>query len=66
VAALDQLGEVLGRDEQVAGIVAGCIRLQLPALWLQKGVIDRAAAIFTFMDRCRFRAREALGQPRKA
>jgi predicted CoA-binding protein len=48
--------------------------LQLPALWLHKGVIDQAAAeravaaagIFTVMDRCLFRAREALGQPRKA
>ena len=80
VATLDQLGEVLGRDEHVdivdvfrrpeavAGIVADCIRLKLPALWLQRGVIDQAAAeravaggIFTVMDRCLFREREALG-----
>jgi uncharacterized protein len=85
VANLDQLGEVLGRGEQVdivdvfrrpehiAGIVADCIRLKLPALWLQQGVIDQAAAeravaagIFTVMDRCLFRAREALAQPREA
>jgi predicted CoA-binding protein len=85
VATLDQLGEVLGHGEQVdivdvfrrpehvASIVADCIRLRLPALWLQKGVIDQAAAeravaagIFTVMDRCLFRAREALDQPRKS
>jgi len=79
VAALDQLPEVLGPDEQVdivdvfrrpvhvAGIVDECIRLQLPALWLQKGVVDLAAAeravaagIFTVIDRCMFEERAAL------
>ena len=79
VPALDQLPEVLGPDERidivdvfrrpvhVAGIVADCIRLKLPALWLQDGVIDaaaaeraRAAGIFTVMDRCLFRDRAAL------
>lgn len=56
VATLDLLPEVLARDqrvdivdvfrrpEHVAGIVSDCIRLQLPALWLQEGVIDREAA----------------------
>jgi uncharacterized protein len=56
VAALDQLGEVLGPDERVdivdvfrrpkyvAGIVDDCIHLKLPALWLQEGVIDSEAA----------------------
>src|SRR5690242_3547670 len=54
VASLEQLPEVLGQDERVdivdvfrrpehvAAIVAECVRLQLPALWLQEGVIDRA------------------------
>jgi len=79
VASLDQLSEVLGQDERVdivevfrrpvhvAGIVTECIRLKLPALWLQEGVIDAAAAgraveagIFTVMDRCLFKARSAL------
>ena len=79
VASLAQLPEVLGPDEQVdivevfrrpehvPGIVADCIRLRLPALWLQVGVVDSAAAeraqaagIFTVMDRCLFRDRAAL------
>lgn len=79
VPALDQLPEVLERDERVdivdvfrrpehvAGIVEQCIRLKVPALWLQDGVIDEGAAtraqragIFTVMDRCLFRDRAAL------
>ncbi len=79
VASLAQLPEVLGADERVdivdvfrrpehvAGIVAECIRLKLPALWLQEGVVDAAAAaraaaagIFTVMDRCIFKERAAL------
>jgi len=79
VASLEQLPEVLGaaervdlvdvfrRPEHVAGIVADCIRLQMPALWLQDGVIDeaaaaraRAAGILTVMDRCLYRDRAAL------
>lgn len=79
VASLEQLPEVLGAGERVdivdvfrrpvhvARLVADCIRLGLPALWLQDGVIDaaaagraRAAGIFTVMDRCLFRDRAAL------
>jgi predicted CoA-binding protein len=79
LAALEQLPEVLGPDEHVdivdvfrrpmhvAGIVDDCIRLKLPALWLQEGVVDEAAAeravragIFTVMDRCIFKERTAL------
>jgi uncharacterized protein len=79
VSSLDQLPELLGPDErvdivdvfrraqQVAGIVSDCIRLELPALRLQPGVIDEAAAahalqagIFTVMDRCLFQERAAL------
>jgi predicted CoA-binding protein len=79
VATLDQLPEVLGPDERVdivdvfrrpvhvPGIVADCIRLKLPALWLQEGVVDEAAAerarragMFTVVDRCIFKARSAL------
>lgn len=79
VPSLDQLPEVLGggervdivdvfrRPEHVAGIVTDCIRLKLPALWLQEGVVDQAAAeravqagILTVMDRCLFKDRAAL------
>jgi predicted CoA-binding protein len=79
VATLDQLPEVLGPDERVdivdvfrrpehvAAIVADCIRLKVPALWLQEGVVDQAAAeravqagIFTVMDKCIFKERSAL------
>jgi predicted CoA-binding protein len=79
VSALGQLPEVLSGEERVdivdvfrrpvhvAAIVADCIRLELPALWLQDGVIDEAAAarartagIFTVMDRCLYRDRAAM------
>jgi uncharacterized protein len=79
VPSLEQLPEVLDGDERVdivdvfrrpehvAGIVSACIRLKVPALWLQEGVVDRAAAeraaqagIFTVMDRCLFKDRAAL------
>lgn len=79
VPDLDHLGDVLApgervdivdvfrRPEHVAGIVDDCVRLGLPALWLQDGVVDAAAAeraaaagIFTVMDRCIFRDRAAM------
>jgi predicted CoA-binding protein len=60
--------DVFRRPEHVAAIVDDCIRLRLPSLWLQDGVIDAAAAeravhagIFTVMDRCLFRDRAAMG-----
>jgi predicted CoA-binding protein len=60
--------DVFRRPEHVAAIVDDCIRLKVPALWLQDGVIDEAAArkardagIFTVMDRCMFRDRSILG-----
>jgi predicted CoA-binding protein len=60
--------DVFRRPEHVAAIVDDCIRLEIPALWLQEGVIDgiaarkaRDAGIFTVMDRCMMRARSALG-----
>jgi predicted CoA-binding protein len=59
--------DVFRRPEHVAAIVDECIRLKVPALWLQEGVIDEVAAqrardagIFTVMDRCIFKARSAL------
>ena len=36
--------DVFRRPEQVAAIADDCIRLRLPVLWLQDGVIDAAAA----------------------
>jgi predicted CoA-binding protein len=60
--------DVFRRPEHVAAIVDDCIRLEVPALWLQDGVIDEAAAqkardagIFTVMNRCMFRDRSTLG-----
>jgi uncharacterized protein len=60
--------DVFRRPEHVAAIVDDCVRLRMPSLWLQDGVIDDAAAeravragIFTVMDRCLFRDRAALG-----
>lgn len=68
---LDHLSEVLAADERVdivdvfrqpqhvTRIVEDCIRLKLPALWLQLGVINETAAqravgagITVVMDRC--------------
>jgi predicted CoA-binding protein len=61
------LVDVFRRPEHVAAVVADCIRLKMPALWLQDGVVDNAAAekavaagIFTVMDRCLFRDRAGL------
>lgn len=53
------LVDVFRRSEHVSGIVDDCIRLKLPAVWLQIGVVDEAAAlrardagIFVVMDLC--------------
>lgn len=60
--------DVFRRSEHVAAIVEDCIRLKIPALWLQDGVVDDAAArkardagIFTVMNRCMFRERSTMG-----
>ena len=59
--------DVFRRSEHVAAIVEDCIRLGVPALWLQDGVVDEAAArkardagLFTVMNRCMFRDRSTL------
>jgi predicted CoA-binding protein len=59
--------DVFRRPEAVPALVDDCIRLKVPALWLQEGVIDataaaraQAAGIFTVMDRCLYRDRAAL------
>ncbi|HUI61023.1 MAG TPA: CoA-binding protein [Steroidobacteraceae bacterium] len=60
--------DVFRRPEHVGAIVDDCIRLGIPALWLQDGVVNEEAAgkavragIFTVMNRCMFRDRAALG-----
>jgi predicted CoA-binding protein len=59
--------DVFRRPEHVAAIVEDCIRLGLPALWLQLGVVDEhaaqrahAAGISVVMDRCIYVDRAAL------
>jgi len=51
--------DVFRRSEHVAEVVDEAIRLKIPAIWLQEGVIDEAAAekarkagITVVMDRC--------------
>jgi len=58
---------VFRRPEHVARIVDECIVLGLPALWLQEGVVDEAAAarareagMVVVMDRCIFKDRARL------
>lgn len=64
------LVDVFRRPEHVAAIVDDCIRLRVPALWLQEGVVDEAAAVkaraaglFVVMDRCIFKERNAFAHP---
>ena len=56
------LVDVFRESSHVAGIVDECIALNLPALWLQDGVVDeaaalraRAAGLMVVMDRCIYR-----------
>ncbi|MBK8181407.1 MAG: CoA-binding protein [Candidatus Competibacteraceae bacterium] len=56
------LVDVFRESSHVAGIVEQCIALKLPALWLQDGVVDEAAAmrarqagLTVVMDRCIYR-----------
>ena len=67
------LVNVFRRPEHVAGVVDECIALGLPAIWLQEGVVDDAAAarareagLVVVMDRCimKDRARMPIGTGR--
>ena len=60
--------DVFRRSEHVAAVVNDCLRLRLPALWLQLDVIDEAAAaraaaagMTVVMDRCILVERRSLG-----
>lgn len=60
--------DVFRRSEHVAGIVDECLALGLPAIWLQEGVVDAAAAgrasaagMTVVMDRCLYKDRARIG-----
>lgn len=62
-----QLVDVFRAPEHVPGIVAECIELGLPALWLQEGVVHPEAAqqaqdagITVVMDRCIYKEYKRL------
>ncbi len=59
---------VFRRPEHVAEVVDECIALGLPAIWLQEGVVDEAAAarareagLTVVMDRCIMKDRARMG-----
>jgi uncharacterized protein len=63
-----QLVNVFRAPEYIPAIVEDVIRLKLPYLWLQEGVVDRAAAarveaagVRVVMDRCILKDRMAAG-----
>jgi len=69
------LVDVFRAPEHVGAIVDACIALKIPALWLQEGVVDeaaaeraRAAGLTVVMDRCAYREylRLCAGGPRCA
>lgn len=60
--------DVFRRSEFVPGIVDEAVRLNIPALWLQEGVVHEAAArraqeagITVVMDRCILKEHRARG-----
>ena len=62
------LVNVFRRPEHVAEVVDECIALGLPAIWLQEGVVDEAAAVWArdagitvVMDRCIMKDRARMG-----
>lgn len=62
------LVDVFRAPEYVDGIVDTCIALNVPALWLQEGVVNeaaalraRAAGIWVVMDRCIYKDYLACG-----
>lgn len=62
------LVDVFRRSEYVSEIVDEVIRLKIPAVWLQEGVVDHAAAtrardaeVLVVMDKCIFKEHRARG-----
>jgi predicted CoA-binding protein len=60
---------VFRRPEFVPEVVEEAIRLKLPAIWMQEGVVHeeaaaraRAAGIFVVMDRCLLKEHQMLGR----
>ena len=56
------LVDVFRAPDQVDEVIDACIALQVPAVWLQDGVVNeaaaqraRAAGLFVVMDRCLYR-----------
>ena len=65
--AVVDLVDVFRAAEYVDGIVGDCIAIQAPAMWLQEGVVNPAAAerarqtgMFVVMDRCIYKAYKEL------
>ena len=61
------LVDVFRAAEHLPGIVEECLQLKIPALWIQEGIINQAAAsrareggMFTVMDRCIWKEYVAL------
>lgn len=61
------LVDVFRAPEHLDAIVDECIRLGIPALWIQEGIVNEAAArraqdagIFVVMDRCIYKDHVAL------
>ncbi len=68
VAGPVDLVDVFRAPEHVDAIVDDCIAMNIPAIWLQDGVINEPAAaraqhagIFVVMDRCIYRDYQQLG-----
>jgi len=62
-----ELVDAFRAAEHLDALVDECIRLQLPALWIQEGIVNepaalraQAAGIFVVMDRCVYKDYVAL------
>ena len=62
------IADVFRRSEFVPALVDEVIRLQIPALWIQEGVVHQAAAkkardagVIVIMDRCILKEHRARG-----
>lgn len=67
IEARVDLVDVFRAPRHVPGIVSECLELELPALWLQEGVVHREAAerareagMTVVMDRCMYKEHQRL------